>query len=82
MFFLATSVDVECVFSKGQLVLSYIHNHLSVESTRALMCLRAWIKLDLISKEDIRSAANLPDVKKGEEDSEAEAEDEFDKFYS
>ena len=73
-FFIATSVDVEHVFSKGRLVLSYIRNCLSVESTQALLCLGAWIKLDLISKEDIQTAANLPDIKKGEE----EVEDEFD----
>jgi hypothetical protein len=45
-----------------------------VESTRALLCLGAWSKLDLISKDDIHAAAKLPDVKKDEE----EQEDEFD----
>ena len=70
MSFLATSVDVEHVFSKGRLILSYIHNYLSVDSTWAILCLRAWIRLDLISKEDIQMAAKLPDVKKGEEEAE------------
>ena len=74
LLFLATSVDVERVFSKGRLVLSYVRNRLSVDSTRALLCLGAWIKLGLISKEDIETAAGLPDVMEGEE----EAEDEFD----
>ena len=68
LLFLATSVDVECVFSKGRQVLSYVRNHLSVDSTQALLCLGAWI-----SKEDIETAAGLPDVMEGEE----EAEDEF-----
>ena len=31
--FLATSVDVERVFSKGRLVLSHVRNGLSVQST-------------------------------------------------
>jgi hypothetical protein len=38
------------------------------------LCLGSWSKLDLVSREDIRSAAKLPDVKKGEE----EPDDEFD----
>jgi hypothetical protein len=68
------SVDVERVFSKGQLVLSYVRNHSSMESTWALLCLSAWSKLDLISKDDMCAVAKLPDLKKGEE----EEEDEFD----
>lgn len=64
---LATSVDVERVFSKGRLILSYIRNRLSVESSRALLCLGAWSKLGLVSKDDIRDTAKLPDLKDGEE---------------
>lgn len=71
---LATSVDVERVFSKGRLILSYVRNRLSVDSTRAILCLGAWSKLDLISKDDIIHAANLPDVKKEDE----ELDDAFD----
>ena len=37
----ATSVDVECVFSKGRIVLSHVRNGLSVQSTCALLCLGA-----------------------------------------
>ena len=47
-----------------------------MESTWALLCLGAWIKLDLISKEDIYTAANLPDLKKGEVEDEDEDEDD------
>ena len=64
--FIATSVDVERVFSKGRLVLSHVRNRLSVESTRALMCLGAWSRLDLVKSEDILAAAKLPDVKPGD----------------
>ena len=35
---LATSVDVEWVFSCGQLVLPYVHNCLGVQSTYASLC--------------------------------------------
>jgi hypothetical protein len=64
----ATSVDVEQVFSKGQLVLSHIRNRLTVASTRALMCLGAWSKLGLVCDADILAAATLPDVMEDEEE--------------
>jgi hypothetical protein len=59
---IATSVDVERVFSKGRLVLSHIRNRLTVASTRALMCLGAWSKLGLVRDADLLAAAALPDV--------------------
>jgi hypothetical protein len=62
-FFLATSVNVERVFSHGRLLLSHVHNQLSVESTRALLCLGAWSRLGLVNNEDLLAAAALPDVK-------------------
>ncbi|KIM36132.1 hypothetical protein M413DRAFT_20603 [Hebeloma cylindrosporum] len=58
----ATSTDVERIFSKGRLVLSHIRNRLSVASTRALMCLGAWSKLDLVWDSDIKAATILPDI--------------------
>ena len=61
-FLLATSTDVERVFSKGRLVLSHIRNRLSVASTRALMCLGAWSKLGLVRNADIKAAVILPDL--------------------
>ena len=65
---LATSVDVERVFSKGHLVLSHVRNRLTVESSWALLCLGAWSKLGLVSSDDIKTAASLPDAEEGEED--------------
>lgn len=62
----ATSVDVERVFSKGRLVLSHVRNGLSVQSTRASMCLGAWSKMGLVKDEDIMEAARLPEVKGSE----------------
>jgi hypothetical protein len=61
---LATSVDVERVFSYGRLLLSHVRNRLSVDSTRALLCLGAWSRLGFVNKEDLLEAAMLPDVKK------------------
>ena len=59
---LATSVDVKRVFSKGRLILSHIRNRLSVDSTRALMCLGYWSRLGYVQDSDIHAAALLPDV--------------------
>lgn len=64
----ATSVDVERVFSKGRLVLSHVRNRLSVQSTRALMCLGNWSKLGLVIDKDVLQVAKLPDVPEGVEE--------------
>ena len=50
----ATSVNVEQLFSKGRVVLPYLCNHLSSQSTCALLCLRQWSKLGLVKDEDLR----------------------------
>ena len=50
------------MFSKGRLVLSHIHNQLTVASTRALMCLGVWSMLGLVENDDIKAIASLPDV--------------------
>jgi len=59
---IATSVSVERVFSQGRLVLPYIHNRLSSESTRALLCLSDWSLRGFMLNHDVTSAAVLPDV--------------------
>ncbi len=51
----ATAVDVERVFSKGRLLLPHVRNRLSVQSTRALMCLGVWSKLGYVEDEDVKS---------------------------
>ena len=71
---LATSVDVERVFSKGRLILSHVRNGLSVQSTRALMCLGTWSRMHLVKDKDVMEAARLPDV----DGSEAELESDWD----
>jgi len=62
----ATSVAVEHVFSQGRLVLPYIRNRLSAQSTRALLCLGDWSLRGLVKDGDVKAAAVLPDVQ-GEE---------------
>jgi hypothetical protein len=68
---LATSVDVERIFSKGCLLLSHVRNRLSVDSTRALLCLGNWANHGMIKSEDIKEVAKLPDVRGGKAKQEA-----------
>jgi hypothetical protein len=63
----ATSVDVERTFSQGRLVLSHVRSRLSVQSTRALLCLGVWSTMGYVHDSDILPAAVLPEVD-GEED--------------
>lgn len=58
--FTATSVKVEQLFSRGCLLLTYVHSHLSVQSIHALLCLGIWSKLDLIKNADVRAVSELP----------------------
>ncbi|KAF8274389.1 hypothetical protein EI94DRAFT_1561821, partial [Lactarius quietus] len=53
---LATTVNVEQVFSQGCLVFSHIQSCLSVQSTHALLCLRAWCQWGLVNGNQIKAA--------------------------
>lgn len=64
---LATTVDVERVFSRGRLVLPHVRNRLAVQSTRASLCVGIWSSLGLIEDSDIRKSVGKDDVV-GEED--------------
>jgi len=64
----ATSVDVERVFSKGRILLSHLRNRLSVQSTRALMCLGAWSLMGYVRDSDVKAVTMLPDLKDDEEE--------------
>jgi hypothetical protein len=66
LHFLATTVDVERVFSQGWLVLSHVQSRLSVQSTHALLCLGVWSRLRLVKDSDIKAV--LGDKVIGEED--------------
>ena len=57
---------MEHTFSKGCILLSHLRNRLSVESTRALICLGVWSSLGYVKDSDIR-AETLQPVIEGEE---------------
>jgi len=63
----ATSVNVECIFSSGQLLLSHVHSCLSTQLIRALLCLGSWSLLDLVKDEDVMPVAHLPDIEDEED---------------
>ena len=58
---LATSVDVERVFSQGRILLSHLRSRLSVQSIRALMCVGAWSLRGYVHDNDIKSAITSKD---------------------
>jgi hypothetical protein len=72
---LATSVDVERVFSHGHLILSHVHSQLSAQSTWALICLGSWSLLGLVKDSDVLAVGTLDEV---EGDEEPELEDGWD----
>jgi hypothetical protein len=67
LFAVATSVDVERVFSRGRLTLSHVRSRLSAQSTRALICLGSWSLHGLVKDSDVLAVGTLPDVE-GERD--------------
>ena len=71
-FLLATSVDVEHVFSQGRLLLSHIRSCLSVQSTRALMCLGVWSILGYVKDSDVKAVIVLPELQADEQEEELE----------
>ena len=66
--FAATSVDVERTFSQGRLLLSHVRSRLSVQSTRALLCVGIWSLLGYGKDDDVKAAAVLPAVDGKEEE--------------
>jgi len=75
MHCLATSIDVERLFSKGQLILSHVRNQLSAGTTCELLCLNNWGTQGLVKMVDLVEVAKLPEVL---DDDASEAEDSFD----
>src|SRR3981189_674270 len=62
IIFIATSTDVERIFSRGRLLLSHVCNRLLVQSTRALMCLGAWSELGYVRDEDVLAVTVQADL--------------------
>jgi hypothetical protein len=74
-YYLATSIDVERLFSKGRLILSHVRNRLSAGTIRELLCLNNWSTQGLVKMEDLKAAATLPEVLDGDG-----ADNDFDMF--
>ena len=51
---------MERIFSQGRLLLPYVRNRLTSESTRALLCIGEWSKRGLVKDADIKVAALQP----------------------
>lgn len=68
---------MERVFSKGRLILSHLRNGLSVQSTRALMCLGQWSLMGYVKDKDVLAVTRLDDV---EGEVEEELEDDWDRI--
>ena len=66
------SVDVERVFSQGRLLLSHIRSRLSVQSTRALMCLGVWSLLGYVKDSDVKAVVVLLELRADEDEDELE----------
>jgi hypothetical protein len=65
---IATSTDVERVFSEGRILLSHIRNKLSVQTTCALMCVGNWSSLGYVKDKDIYAVTVQEEVEGDEED--------------
>jgi len=59
---IATTVDVERVFSRGRLVLPYVRNRLAVQSTRASLCVGLWSSQGLVKDADIRASLGADEI--------------------
>ena len=60
--YVATSVDVERLFSRGHIVLSHVRNRLSSQSVRALLCLGSWSSMGLVKDVDVKKVVVMDDV--------------------
>jgi hypothetical protein len=64
---LATSVDVERVFSRGRLILSHTRSRLSAQTSRAIICLGCWSTLDMAKSATLaRVFKNVREAELGE----------------
>ena len=50
------------MFSQGRILLSHLRNRLSVQSTRAFMCVGVWSHLGYVKDSDIKAIVSLPEV--------------------
>jgi hypothetical protein len=57
---------VERIFSKGRILLSHLRNRLSVESTRALICLGVWSSSGYVRDSDVKAETLQPVIEEEE----------------
>jgi len=57
-----TSIDIEWLFSHGDIVLAHTCNGLSVVSTQSILCLGSWSLKGLVRDEDVKGVALLDDI--------------------
>ena len=60
--YVATLVDIECLFSCGCIILLHVHNHLSSQSVHTLLCLRLWSSMGLVKDMDVKKVVVMDDV--------------------
>jgi hypothetical protein len=65
---LATTVDIERVFSRGRLILPHVCNHLAVQSTHTSLYVGIWSLLGLVKDSDIKMSVGKDDVVGEEKD--------------
>jgi len=65
---IATTVDVERVFSCGRLVLPYVRSRLAVQSTHTSLCVGLWSSQGLVKDSDIRAALRADEIEVEEDD--------------
>jgi hypothetical protein len=65
-------VDVEHIFSQGRLLLSHIQSRLSVQSTRALMCLGVWSIFGYVKDSNVKAVVVLPELQADKQEEELE----------
>ncbi|KIK25257.1 hypothetical protein PISMIDRAFT_47413, partial [Pisolithus microcarpus 441] len=75
-----TSIDIEHLFSKGQVLMPYLHNCLSSQTTCALLCLGHWSKLGLIKDKDLCKVISEQPELPGDDFAELELADGWDKI--
>ena len=63
---IATSIDVEWLFSGGHHIVTHTHSWLSAETTCALLCLEAWSIINLVKTRDVFAMAALKDLQGGD----------------
>jgi len=63
----ATTVDIEHIFSRGHLVLPHVHGCLAVQSTCASLCVGLWSSQGFVKEADVRAALDAREVEDEDE---------------